>query len=37
MPGGGWGHEDWLLGLNSLQTIPIILPNTIHSFKKKNL
>lgn len=27
----------WLRGLDFPQTIPIILPNTIHTCKKKNL
>ncbi len=29
--------SDWLRGLDFQQTISIILPNTIHSCKKKNL
>ena len=29
--------ENWLPDLDSSQTIPIVLPNTIHACKKKNL
>ena len=29
--------QDWLPGSNSIQTIDIILPNTIHGCKRKNL
>jgi len=30
-------HQEWLLGLNPVQTIAIILPNPIHNCKRKNL
>ena len=29
--------SDWLPGLDSQQTIPIVLPNNIHACKRKNL
>ena len=32
-----FGNMDWLLSSDSLQTIEIVLPNTIHGCKRKNL
>jgi len=32
-----FGNMDWLPSSDSLQTIEIVLPNTIHGCKRKNL
>ena len=32
-----FGNMDWLATCDSLQTIEIVLPNTIHGCKRKNL
>lgn len=37
MPSGSSDCQKWLPGLGFYQTISIILPNVIHSCKKKNL